>query len=414
MFMNLGIWTMYFLAIYFAVFTLIIVMNKGIQQEKKPLKKTPGVTIAIPAYNEERCITKTLQHVINLNYPKHLLEIIVIANACTDKTTTLVKQFIKQHKDYTIKLIEKKEPGKAAALNTALAQAQHDIFICLDADSYVEQDTLSLMLPHLQGEVAAVLPFMKITSRKNWILKIQWIEYLLNFFLKRIAGSIDCIQVTPGPFAMYQKKIIQKIGGFDTKTLTEDQEIAMRLQKHHYQIIQLLDATVYTEPPTTFKGWHKQRNRWYKGTIFNLIKHKNMIGNKNYGEFGMWQMPMIIVSALLSLAFGFFVVWQSIIYPLLQKLHDLSYINFNIGLMMQKGIERFSWLDMNFVILFFTSIVFLFALAWIISSHRYSKESYRQKGLWSTPLYLLIYPYLLCLVWFVILIDLIRGKIQRW
>ena len=414
MFINISIGTMDFLSVYFAVFTLLMIISKGITQTATKPVPPRGVTIAIPAWNEEESILKTLQHVIALDYPKKLLEIIVVNDGSIDTTATITQQFINNHKDYTIKLINQKNQGKATALNTALAAAHHDIFICLDADSYVEQNTLQLMLPHLKNNVASVLPFMKITRRNNWILKIQWIEYLLNFFLKKIMGTMDCIHVTPGPFAMYQTNILKTIGGFDTKTLTEDQEIAMRIQKHNYKIIQLLDATVYTEPPTTFKGWRNQRNRWYKGTIFNMIKHRNMIFNKNYGEFGIWQMPLIILAALISLSFGLFVVWDNIIHPLLQKIHDLSYINFDIGLMMQKSVERFSWLDINFVILFFTGIVVLLSLVWIIGSHIYSNERYLKKGLLSTPIYLVLYPYMICIVWFTILIDLIRGKIQKW
>ncbi|MDO8555744.1 MAG: glycosyltransferase [Nanoarchaeota archaeon] len=413
--MSIILWMMYFLAIYFAVFTLLIIFDKGVVPEKKKITKHEAVTIAIPARNEERHIIPTLEHTIKLNYPKKLIEILVINNGSTDNTERLVKEFIQQHKDWNIKLINEPQRGKASALNTALKQAKHEIFICLDADSYVQPEALNHMLPYLQEkEVATVLPFIKTTKRNNWILQIQWIEYLLNFFLKTVTAHMDCIHVTPGPFAIYKKKILQDIGGFDTTTLTEDQEIAMRLQAHHYKIIQLLDAEVYTEPPTTFKAWHKQRNRWYKGTIFNLIKHRNLIFNKHYGEFGMWQMPMIIVAALLSLTFGFYVVFQSMIRPLIQKMYDLSYINFNLGLIIDKAIERFSWLDLNFVILFFSITIFLFTLLWIISSHIYAHESYWKKGMLATPIYIIIYPYLLFSVWAIILIDLLRKKVQPW
>ena len=413
--MGISMWVLYFFAIYFAVFTLLVMLDKGISEEKLKLKKLRKVTIGIPAWNEEASIVKTLEHVTKLDYPKELMQIIVVNDGSKDNTAKFATEFIEKHKDFDIKLINQENAGKGAALNRAIKEAKHEVFICLDADSYVEENALRKMLPYLEEEnVAVVLPFIKIPKRNSIILKIQWIEYLLNFFLKKISGSIDCIQVTPGPFAVYKKDALIKVGLFDTKTLTEDQEIAMRLQKYNYKLVQLLDVNVLTEPPTTLKGWHNQRNRWYKGTIFNLIKHKSWIFNPKYGEFGIWQMPMIIASALLTLTFGYFVLFKSIAKPILQKLYDLSYIDFNVGLMVEKSFERFNWVDMNFMLIFFTFVVFLFTLTWIIGAHKFSNESFFKKGLVATPLYMIVYPYLLFFVWASVFFDLARRKVQKW
>ena len=74
-------------------------------------------------------------------------------------------------------------------------------------------------------------------------------------------STLNCVHVTPGPFSLYKTKVLVELGGYDEKNLTEDLEIALRIQKHHYKITQLLDATVGTYAPTTLRTLYHQRKR---------------------------------------------------------------------------------------------------------------------------------------------------------
>ncbi len=414
--MDLSIWIMYFFSIYFGVFWIIMMLDKKIEEiAPRPLNKTPFVSVVIPAFNEEDSLAKTMESVLNLDYPKDKLELIVINDGSTDRTQHIAEAIKTAHPSYQIKIYFQKNAGKGAALNHGLKESKGEFFVCLDADSFVEPKALNVMLPYFrEKEVGAVLPLMKITSTNSLILKIQWVEYLLNFFLKRIMSLFDCVHVTPGPFSVYRKQYLINVGGFDTNNLTEDLEMALRLQRHHYKIHQILSTEVKTIPPSTIKGWYLQRNRWYKGTLYNMKKHRDLIFNPKYGEFGMFHLPMVLISAALSLSFALFVFYHHMLQPLVNKLYNLSFINFDVVLMVQKSVERFNWLDLNFVLFFFTGIIFALSLIWIIASHKYAKESFLKKGLAKTPLYMLVYPYLLAIVWTGIIIDLVRGKKQKW
>ncbi len=419
MIIEIATWLMYFVSTYFAVFLLLVVLEKGIDKTSKNGNWRPLVSVAVPAYNEEDTIKETINSVLKLDYPKDKIEIIVVNDRSKDRTGEVLKEIVKENKDkkdLRIEVIEHEiNKGKGAALNSALRVARGEIFICLDADSFVRRDALEKILPHFDGEeVASVLPFMKITRTNNLILKIQWVEYLMNFFLKKISGNIDCIHVTPGPFGCYRKKILESVGGFDENNLTEDLEMAVRLQKNNYKIKQLLDAEVVTVAPDSFKGFYKQRNRWYKGTLYNIYKHKDMLFNTKYGEFGVFHLPMVVGAALLSLSFAFLIVFYRLIRPVVTRFYDLSFIDFNFPLMIEVGAKRFSFLDFNYTMVYLTAMVSVFALIWIISSHIYSKENYLRKGFFPSVLFLVIYPIFLALIWLGVLFDLVRKKKQRW
>ena len=120
-------------------------------------------------------------------------------------------------------------------------------------------------------------------------------------FHRYLNAKLNCIHVTPGPFSVYKTQVIKDIGWFDEKTITEDLEIAIRLQKHHYKIIQTFDTIVETIAPDSWKQLFRQRVRWYKGSVDNTINYKKLIFNKEYGDFGFIRMPTIILSGIIAI-----------------------------------------------------------------------------------------------------------------
>ncbi len=418
--LDIAIWIMYFVAIYFAVHWLLVVLERGISDFEPKAGKWPSATIVMPMWNEERSAVETLQSLVNLDYPREKLQIILVDDGCTDNTHAIVNNYLKMNeknlKGLDIQYIKHlHNQGKGASLNTGLQHAKGELFICMDADSFVEPQALKKIAPYFEEEaVASVLPVIKLKKVHGFVLSLQYVEYLVNFFLKKVMSSLDCVHVTPGPFGVYRKKALQDAKGFDTNNLTEDLEMALRLQKNNYKIIQLMGVKVWTLAPESIKGWFKQRNRWYKGTLLNLYAYKSMFFKKRYGEFGLFQLPMVLGAALLSLFFAFFIIWQKMLNPLLVKIYNLSFINFDVGLMTNVWWERFSFLDLSYMLLFFTLLVFAFGVLWICYAFKYTEERFTKKGFVSSATFMVIYPFFLSMVWLGVIFDLMRNKRQKW
>lgn len=409
------IYTIYLISIYFVVFWLSVLFQKGIEDEKKELKDTSVVTVAIPAYNEETTIRKTVESVINLDYPKDKLEILIVNDGSTDDTEKIVKEIIKENKKNNIKLINQKNSGKGVALNNAINKSKGEFFICLDADSFVKKDALKKMLPEFEDpDVAIVLPLMKVKDPKKMIEKIQWYEYLINIFYKKLMAKLDCVHVSPGPFSVYRKKILQKIGGFSENNLTEDLEITLRTQKYHYKIIQVLSTEVYTYVPKTLKAFYKQRNRWYKGTAFNLMNYRKMLFNHKYGDFGMMHLPSVMLSGIIIITLILMVGYKYILKPLYTWLHDLSFVQYDALYFLKRWIGNFQILDLNIVNMFFGTVTFILGIGIIILANKYAEEKTFRYGVLTMPFYLLFYGILMFGAWFGVLIELIIGKKQKW
>ena len=121
----------------------------------------------------EKTIAKTVKSLLNLDYPKDKLELMVIDDGSTDKTYEKARQFAKAG----VKVFTKKNAGKAAALNFALKKSTGDFFGALDADSFVNSNALKKMIGHFKDpKIMAVTPSLKVYNPKTILQKIQYIE----------------------------------------------------------------------------------------------------------------------------------------------------------------------------------------------------------------------------------------------
>src|SRR3989344_1716060 len=247
-FLDIVLFVTYFLLLFLSIFWLLVLFSPEQEQKKKKLDDFPLFSAIVPAYNEENSITATLNSLVNLDYPRDKLEVIVVNDGSKDRTREIVEAFIARHHSYKITLINQENQGKGKAMNNGLAQANGEFFACLDADSFIAPNALRTMLPIFAEDhnIAAVCPLMKVRNPQSILQKVQWYEYVVNMFYKYLNAKLDCIHVTPGPFSVYRAKVIKDLGGYDETTITEDLEIAIRLQKHQYKIIQTFDTVVET------------------------------------------------------------------------------------------------------------------------------------------------------------------------
>ncbi len=408
------LWTAYLISLFFAVFWLLVLLDKEPRASKKKLKEYPLVSIVIPAYNEEKNVASTLKSLTQLEYPKNKLEIIVVNDGSKDETKNAVEEFIIQNSKFDIKLINKKNSGKGASLNKGLEAAEGEFFVVLDADSIATKDALMKILPHFTDEnIAVVLPLLKVDKPKNFWQKMQWLEYIVNMFYKKLMSRLNCVHVSPGPFSVYRKSILKKIGGFDENNLTEDLEITLRLQSKNYRIIQLTDAEVFTIAPKTFRELYKQRNRWYKGSVINAFKYNHMMFNKNYGDFGIIQMPTIIISGAIAVI----LILSSFYYglkPYVKTAYNSIFIDFDFYTLIKTFKFDFNILDLNYTAILVSVLMLVISILILRRSHEETKEDVGRHGMLSLVSYLFFYFLVIGFIWVGIIFDFAFRRKQKW
>ncbi len=323
------VYVVWFLAAYFTIFFLLLVFTnrKELFEERAfPWKKAPLVSIIVPAFNEEGKVSSTIKSLQRLTYKP--FEVILVNDGSTDGTAAEIKHAIK--KDPRFRFINRQEnKGKAASLNDGIKAAKGRFVACMDADSVVEPDIFQKALPYFaERGVGAVTVTVEVLKPRGILQKIVDIEFTigLSLFLK-VFSSFECIFVTPGPFSLYRRSALQKIGGFDESNITEDLEIAYRLHKANYKIRNAMEAKVYTILPPTFKGVYRQRRRWYTGALTTLQQHRDVLFNSRYGLFGFF-LPFNYALIALGLSVFLYTSYLSLSH-LFTNLWNFHYTNFN-------------------------------------------------------------------------------------
>lgn len=301
-----------FISLFFEVFMLITYfevkdeirredeMTARFSKSRNPGDSYPSVTVIVPCYNEESTVDATIRSILALDYPQEKLSLILVDDGSQDGTWEALQKF---KGNPNIQVLRKENGGKHTAVNLALESVNTDLVGCLDADSFVTPEALRKIVPYFDDEkVMAVTPSIKIHEPKGILQHIQKTEYSWSIFLRRMLSSLGALYVTPGPFSIFRTRVFKELGGYKKAHLTEDMEMAMRMQKNHYKIVNSHGAHVYTVAPRKLRALVKQRVRWTYGFLNNAIDYRALFFKKEYGHFGMFIMPIATVSAVTSLA----------------------------------------------------------------------------------------------------------------
>lgn len=102
---------------------------------------TPRVSIVIAAYNEEAVIAQKIENLLQLDYPKGQLDIIVASDGSSDRTVEIARRYVGEH----VLLLALPRRGKIYALKDAVAQAQGDILVFSDANTFLDPNALHML-----------------------------------------------------------------------------------------------------------------------------------------------------------------------------------------------------------------------------------------------------------------------------
>jgi len=373
---------------YFGLFTSVFFLltlfenRKNMKDPARP-KELPKVTIMVPACNEEDCLAKTLNSLLELDYPKDRLQIMVIDDGSKDNTLNIARSFEKKG----IYVLTKPNGGKGTALNLGLKHATGELVGCLDADSIVEPDALLKMIGYFKRKtVMAVTPSLKCTEPRTIWQRIQVVEFLLGVYLRKVFSYLGSINVTPGPFTIFRKEFFDTHGGYDTTTCTEDIEIALRIQSKGYEIENCHDANVYAVPMPTFMTTKKQRVRWYKGFIENTQKYKEMMFSKKYGNLGLFVFPSAYLSIMIAMVmttYSLYVLGKNNI----NRFQNFYNVNFDLSKMIS-----FKW-DLFYIdqspIMFIGLVALIIGIIMVYIAKKISNE--KQSLAYSYILFMLFY-----------------------
>jgi cellulose synthase/poly-beta-1,6-N-acetylglucosamine synthase-like glycosyltransferase len=371
-----------------------------------PKGKPEAVSIIVPCYNEEKNIGQALESLLNLNYPKDLIEIIVVDDKSTDNSVEIIQKYTKKYKNIRL-IVNTRNSGKAAEpTNIGIKAAKYKYVVLTDGDSSPERDALAKMIGFLQGDekVAAVTCAVLSKEPKTFMQRLQAVEYNLIAFNRKLLDLVDAVYVTPGPFALYRKSALIKVGLFDTQNMTQDIEIVWRLRSYGYQAKMCLAAKVYSATPWKFTSWFKQRIRWNIGGAQTLIKYRRSLFRQ--GMLGAFIIPFFSLSLFLG------VCGLSLFTYLWTRRLIVSYLSTRYSIYASATILRLQ--DLSFtpsVLNFFGIVLFLLGLWFTFFSLSVVRQgNLKNRNIFNIMFYLIVYLAVYPFIMITALYKLARGK----
>lgn len=304
---------------------------------------SPSITIIAPAYNESLNIVENVRSLLSNHYVNYDV-VIVNDGSKDDSLEKLIEAYDLEKIEYVINekiktqplragvfksknpafeklmVVDKENGGKADALNMGLNISKSKYVACIDVDCLLLEDALQKMIkPFLEVTDAKVIAtggvirianscvirggkLIDVNLPKNLLVQSQILEYLRAFLLGRMAWSrLNGLLVISGAFGIFDKDIAIAVGGYDTKTVGEDMEIIVRMRRYmeeqgkKYKVSYIPDPLCWTEAPDSYKIFISQRNRWTRGTIETLKKHRKIGFNPKYGSFGLLSYPYWLI-----------------------------------------------------------------------------------------------------------------------
>ncbi len=331
----------HFLAIgFWSLLSLRLLSRERPSRRPVPLQKTPtledppGVTIILPAYNEEAVIAHSTGNALAQDYPN--LEVIVVNDGSKDNTlNVLVETFdmdvvddnptsgpietqplrtiFRSRVDDRLWLVDKDPAGaKADNANVGVNMANNPWVVIMDADEFMESDVMTRCMVEVMAQpdnVIAVgttlLPGNDIVidgsqivdrqaSRNYWV-GCQLIEYLTAFVISRPGmAHVSAMPIISGGFGLFRRDVITDLGGYVHGHLGEDMDLVIKMHRYHlendipYRVVQAPEAIVWTEFPPVRSVLKRQRMRWHRGLKLIVGDTMDMIGRPRYRNFGRY------------------------------------------------------------------------------------------------------------------------------
>jgi len=260
----------------------------------------PLCSVVIPVRNEEKFIVKCLDSIINIDYPKEMLEVLVVDGMSIDGTRNIIRDYIQQYS--FIKLLDNTKKITPIAFNIGIQQAKGKIIAIMSAHATYEKDYISKCVKYL-GEYKAdnVGGIMITIPRDNTFVGRAIVSALSNRF--GVGGSVfrtgskepRWVDTVFG--GCYKREVFDRIGLFNENLVnTQDMEFNMRLKKAGGKILLHPDIVSYYYARSDFKSFckHNFRNGIWAIYPLKFVDHIPV----SWRHF----IPLVFVSGLIGSA----------------------------------------------------------------------------------------------------------------
>ena len=233
----------------------------------------PKVSLVVAARNEESNIGRCLDSVAKIDYPRELLEAVIVDDRSTDRTAEIVREYCAQHP--FIRLISS-EPGtgalrgKANAVTQGIEQTSGEIIALTDADCVVQPGWIKEVVGHFSDPKVGIVAGFTYLRGKRFFEQMQALDWF-GLFTVASGGVRMGISITAvGTNLHVRRTAYEATGGFRKIpfSVTEDYALfhAVTTQTKYRARFPINPSMLVDSMPChDAKSLYNQRKRWFMG-----------------------------------------------------------------------------------------------------------------------------------------------------
>lgn len=277
-------WFSGFMIIYpyvgYIAFLWFISLFVSDKDKETSVKVLPKVTLLISAYNEEAVIEDKILNSLALNYPKDMIEIVVVSDGSDDRTKNIVEQYgangvILRHYEERI--------GKTACLNKAIPLSKGEVIVFSDANSHYDTEAINNMVRHFAddkiGFVTGATKYI-INDSGNAIESVG-IYSRIEKLTKTLESKINSCVGADGAIFAIRKNLYQPLNNYDIN----DFVIPLNVIKQGYRGV--LEGAAFCNEKTAsdIKGEFNRQVRITNRTIRAIFNKMVLMNPFRHGFF---------------------------------------------------------------------------------------------------------------------------------
>ena len=265
---------------------------------RKDLSFQRSVTVILAVRDGGRFLRAKLESLLALQYPRELVEILVVSDGSTDDTDRIAGEFA----DGGVRLLRQPQQGKSAALNAGLAQAAGEILFFTDVRQPLSRTALSHLVANFADpSVGAASGELRLQSAEPGVQADLGLYWRYETWVRKRHSAIHSVFQASGCIYALRRDLAASI---PVDTLADDAELAIRAYLAGYRVVLDTDATAY-DYPVVSGGEFRRRLRGMAGVWQVFARHPRLFlpANRMWlhflsHKFGRLALPWALLAAV--------------------------------------------------------------------------------------------------------------------
>ncbi|MFQ5909274.1 MAG: glycosyltransferase [Thermoplasmata archaeon] len=247
---------------------MALLARRGSPTQAVP-KQLPNVSVIVPTHNDASTIEDRIVNIYSQDYPKALLEVIVVESGSTDGTHQRAEGTKADHPDLIVLHQEERE-GKASAINLGTSEARGDIVVVTDANALFVPTTLrALVTPFADAAVGGAGGRFVVRNADTKEASGTALFWEIERLLRSGEENLDSSVAMSGEVSAWRRGLVEA----SPSALAEDLDLAVRIRKQGYRVAYAPDAVVLENAPTRSQDMVTQWRRTSLGAIQCTFRH---------------------------------------------------------------------------------------------------------------------------------------------